>query len=188
MKVVVGPFAHAMPEHTNRNPGPGFDGKGDMIRWFNYWLKDENNTGIMDEPDITLFIRTSLTTGVYRYEPQWPIPRQKTRRMFMTKGQKLTEEENNNNHDIDTLEYQPWIGLEAGIWWGSLTGDQRSFDKYCLIYDSEIMNETVEIIGFVNVSLQVKFFINYIKLFDFYFYTGKLDSSFSSLDCSFGRC
>ena len=160
MKVVLGPFVHAMPEYSDRNPGPGFDGKGDMIRWYNHWLKDANNSEIMDEPDMTLFIRTSLTTGIYRYEPQWPIPRQQTRRMFMTNGQKLIGEENSNNDGIDTLEYRPWIGLEAGIWWGWLTGDQRSFDEYCLIYESEIINETVEIIGFVNVSLQVMIFIN----------------------------
>jgi predicted acyl esterase len=159
MKVVFGPYVHAMPEDSDRNPGPGFDGKGDMIRWFDHWLKDSNDSDIMDEPDITLFIRTSLTTGFYRYESEWPIPRQKTRRMFLSKGEKLIEKENNNNSEIDILEYRPWIGLEGGIWWGESIGDQRLFDKYCLIYESEIMNETIEIIGFVNVSLQVKFIV-----------------------------
>jgi predicted acyl esterase len=163
MKVVVGPFAHAMPEYSYRNPGPGFDGKGDMIRWFDYWLKDDNDSAIMHEPDITLFIRTSLTTGFYRYEPEWPIPRQKNHRMFLSNGQKLNEKENKNKNEIDTLEYRPWIGLEGGIWWGESIGDQELFDKYCLIYDSEIIDQPLEIIGFVNVSLQVKLFCIYTK-------------------------
>lgn len=79
-----------MPEYSNRNPGPGFDGRGDMIRWFDHWLKDANDSAeVMDEPDITLFIRTSLTTGFYRYEPEWPISRQKSYRMFLSTGQKI---------------------------------------------------------------------------------------------------
>ncbi|CAF1438074.1 unnamed protein product [Didymodactylos carnosus] len=155
-----------MPEYSNRNPGPGFDGKAEMVRWFNHWLKDDNeNSDIMNEPDITLFIRTSLTTGTYRYESQWPIARQQTRRMFMSKGQKLVEqpaaasstasEGRKNNTDVDTLEYRPWIGFEAGAWLGGLTGDQRSFDKYCLVYESDLITEAIEVVGFVKVSLQV---------------------------------
>jgi predicted acyl esterase len=151
-----------MPEYSNRNPGPGFDGKAEMVRWFNHWLRDENeNSDILNEPDITLFIRTSLTTGTYRYEPQWPIARQQTRRMFMSKGQKLVEqartgEARENNIVVDTLEYRPWIGYEGGAWLGGLTGDQRPFDKDCLVYESDLIVEKIEIVGFVKVSLQVK--------------------------------
>ncbi|CAF3555506.1 unnamed protein product, partial [Rotaria sp. Silwood2] len=150
-----------MPEYSNRHPGPGFDGKAEMVRWFNYWLKDDNeNSDIISEPDITLFIRTSLTTGTYRYESQCPITRQRIHRMFMSKGQKLveqvatTEEERGKNNDVNTLEYRPWIGFEGGAWLGGLTGDQRSFDKYCLIYESDLIEEKIEIAGFVTVSLQ----------------------------------
>jgi predicted acyl esterase len=162
IKVVVGPFVHAMPEYSSRNPGPGFDGKAEMVRWFNHWLRDENyNSDIMNEPDITLFIRTSLTTGSYRYESQWPIARQHTRRMFMSKGQKLVEQTTTgqtreNNSGVDTLEYRPWVGYEGGAWLGGLTRDQRPFDKDCLIYESDLIVEEMEIAGFVKVSLQVK--------------------------------
>ncbi|CAF3694983.1 unnamed protein product [Rotaria sp. Silwood1] len=162
IKVVVGPFAHAMPENTNRNPGPGFDSMAEMVRWFNYWLNDKNkNNDILNEPDITLFIRTNLTAGNYRYESEWPIPRQRIRRMYMNKGRILTEQaisdtENEcvNNH-VDTLKYRPWIGFEGGLWLGGLTGDQQPFDEDCLVYQTDPIHETIEIVGFVNVSLQV---------------------------------
>ncbi|CAF1393462.1 unnamed protein product [Adineta steineri] len=162
IKVVVGPFVHTMPDNVNRNPGPGFDSNAEMVRWFNHWLKDDNgNSDILNEPDITLFIRTSLTTGTYRYEPQWPIPRQRTRRMYMTNDQMLTEqipasvEGKRNNSNVDTLEYRPWIGFESGLWLGGLTGHQQSYDEHSLVYQSDPINEIIEIIGFVNVSLQV---------------------------------
>lgn len=153
--MVVGPFVHAMPEYSSRNPGPGFDGRGDMIRWFNYWLKDDNTSDILDEPDLTLFIRTSLTTGFYRYEPEWPIPRQQRHRMYLSKGQKLSEKENNNTNEINIVEYRPWIGFKGGIWWGSTLGDQQAFDRDCLIHQSEKIEERLEVVGFVNISLQV---------------------------------
>ncbi len=74
IKVAVSPFVHTMSELSDRNSSPGFDSKSDMIRWFNYWLKDDSTSKITDESDVTLFIRISLTTGFYRYETQWPIP------------------------------------------------------------------------------------------------------------------
>ncbi|CAF3763545.1 unnamed protein product [Rotaria socialis] len=159
IKVVVGPFVHAMPDASHRNPGPGYDGKAEMVRWFNHWLKDNDETNdIMDEPDITLFMRTSLTTGAYRYESEWPITRRKIQRMFISSGKKLIEkigEDTAAMSDIDTLEYRPWVGFEGGEWWGSATIDQRPFDEYCLVYDSDLVDNTIEIAGYVDVSLQV---------------------------------
>ena len=41
-----------------------------MIRWYDHWLKG-NDTGIMEEPPIKLFV-----TGInqYRYAEEWPLP------------------------------------------------------------------------------------------------------------------
>ena len=160
-KVVVGPFVHAMPDAANRHPGPSFDSKAEMVRWFTHWLTENGqNSSMITEPDITLFIRSSLTTGTYQYESRWPIFRQQTRRMYMSKGQKLIEQtlstskEREINSDVDILEYRPWIGFEAGLWLGGLTEDQKPFDQFCLVYQSNPVEETIEIVGFVNVSLQ----------------------------------
>jgi predicted acyl esterase len=106
-----------MPENANRNPGPGFDSKAEMVRWFNHWLKDDNdNDDIVNEPNITLFIRTSLMNGIYRYELQWPIPRQQVRRLYMIRGRRLTEqmpstlkEKSNNKNNVEILEYRPLV-------------------------------------------------------------------------------
>lgn len=155
MKVVLGPFVHAMPENTARNPGPGFDGYGDMIRWFDIWLKNDTETTVTNETDITLFIRTSLRTGTYRYLSSWPIPMQQKRRYFLRKEKSLVLEHDSDDASVDTLVYRPSIGYEGGFWWGSVTGDQRNFDQHCLIYESSLVNEIFEIAGFVHVSLQV---------------------------------
>lgn len=159
IKVVVGPFAHAMPELAYRHPGPGYDGKAEMVRWFNHWLKDNDESNdLMEEPDITLFIRTSYTTGFYRYENEWPIARRQIRRMFLSKENKLTENVEEVTNHIDTLEYKSWIGFEGGDWWGAASSDQRPLDEDCLVYDSEIVKDTIELVGYVDVSLQVRRF------------------------------
>jgi uncharacterized protein len=167
MKVVVGPFVHAMPDAVNRHPGPGFDSKAEMVRWFTHWLGDASqHSDSISEPDLALFIRSSLTTGTYRYEPRWPIPRLQTRRMYMSKGQKLAEqaplsaEDRETNPSVDILEYRPWIGFEGGLWLGGLTEDQRPFDQHCLVYQSDPLEETIEVVGFINVSLQVRMHIS----------------------------
>lgn len=154
-----------MPEYSYRHPGPGYDGQAEMVRWFSYWLKDDDQySDIINEPDITLFMRTSLTTGNYRYESQWPIAGQQIRRMFISSEQRLPENVDEKEKDsiaIDTLEYRPWIGFEAGDSWGISLKDQRLFDEHCLVYDSSPVNASIEIAGFVNVSLQVKHHTNW---------------------------
>jgi predicted acyl esterase len=159
IKVVIGPFGHTMPEYSQHIPSAAYDGKAEMVRWFSYWLKDDDQyRDIIDEPDITLFIRTSLTTGSYRYELEWPIARGQTHRMILSSGQRLLdqiEEIKKDSIDVDTLQYKQWIGFEAEDWWGVSFRDQSLFDQDCLIYNSDPVNRTLEIAGFVNVSLQV---------------------------------
>lgn len=149
-----------MPQYSHRIPEAAYDGQAEMVRWFDYWLRDgDQKSDIIQEPDITLYMRTSLTTGSYRYEPQWPIARRQIRRMFMCSGKRLVdrvEENGEDTADVDTLQYRQWIGYEAGDWWGVSFRDQRSFDEHSLIYDSDPVKETTEIAGFVNISLRVR--------------------------------
>jgi len=54
------------------------------IRWFNYWLKGENN-GILDEPPVRYYMMASAQKGKasplngWRTAEQWPPPNQPTR-------------------------------------------------------------------------------------------------------------
>ncbi|CAF1203449.1 unnamed protein product, partial [Didymodactylos carnosus] len=159
IKIVVGPFTHSMPE--DNQPGPGYDGNSEIVAWFDYWLKGQD-TNILNEPDVTLFIRnTSLPPsarsenipGEWRYET-WPVEHSHLKRFYLTDGNGLSFSEQNESR-VNELVYKPWIGVESGALWGDLSGDQSPYDKDCLVYDSGILNESVEIVGFVRVSLQV---------------------------------
>ena len=50
------------------------EGKLDMLRWYDHWLKGIN-TGIMDEPPVKLCVRTSARECKWRFEDEWPIQR-----------------------------------------------------------------------------------------------------------------
>jgi len=50
------------------------EGKMDMLRWYDHWLKGIN-TGIMDEPPVKLCVRTSARECKWRFENEWPLGR-----------------------------------------------------------------------------------------------------------------
>ena len=49
-----------------------------MLRWYDHWLKG-NDTGFMDEPPVTMFVR-----GADEYRPyeEWPLPQTEYRRLY----------------------------------------------------------------------------------------------------------
>ena len=58
-----------------------------------------------------------------------------------------TEPAGNATH---SMTYKPSIGLEGGgptMWWGSIAPDQQPMDEYSLVYDSEILDAPLEILG-----------------------------------------
>ncbi len=54
----------------------------EMLRWYDHWLKD-NDTGIMDEPPVNLFIRGDER---YRKENEWPIKRTQYTKFYLNEG------------------------------------------------------------------------------------------------------
>jgi putative CocE/NonD family hydrolase len=59
------------------------EGKVEMLRWYDYWLKDRD-TGIMDEPPVKLCIRRSETECAWRFEDEWPLARTEYTRYYLS--------------------------------------------------------------------------------------------------------
>ena len=84
-------FVHCASEHKKLQMHIGGhtdafysdEGKNDLLRWYDYWLKDID-TGIMDEPPIKLCIRTSVTECEWRFENEWPLARTEYVRYYLT--------------------------------------------------------------------------------------------------------
>lgn len=75
-KIYVIPWTHHIPEGSvlgdiDFGAGAYVDLKQEDLRWFDHWLKG-NDTGIMQEPPIRLFV---MGANVWRNEQEWPLAR-----------------------------------------------------------------------------------------------------------------
>jgi predicted acyl esterase len=156
VKGVIGPWPHAFPD--NGKPGPNYEWRHEAVRWWDHWLKGID-TGILEEPRFAVFVREGHLAGEdfenvpghWRYE-DWPIARTRWLSMYPDRDGNLTAQPS-ESASAD-LVYQPGYGSEVGYWWGDPTGDMRPSDAGCLVYDSEVLSEKIEIVGFPEVFLQ----------------------------------
>ena len=69
-----------------------------MLRWYDHWLKD-NDTGMMDEPPVTIFVRGD---DVYRHEKEWPLARTEYRKLYFHPGPSGAVESLNDGRLLST--------------------------------------------------------------------------------------
>jgi hypothetical protein len=152
-KAMIGPWDHDFPHNAALQPQ--VEWRAEAVRWFDQWMKDID-TGILEEPDFAVYIRDyhppddslERIPGFWRWEDGWPIKRIEAQTWYAQANHKLSSIPGIN--DMHTLENIPSIGLEGGgptMWWGSIPPDQRPMDKNSLVYDSEVLVESIEILG-----------------------------------------
>ena len=159
----VGPWNHSYPDYGL--PGPNYEWKHEAVRWWDYWLKDRN-TGIMDEPRLTIFIRDGhgpdeqlkMTPGRWVCE-DWPIPGTQWKKFYPGDNHQL--QINLGEKTVENLRYVPSYGIAtSGLswytkWWGDPKGDMRPDDAGSLFFDSLLLEEEFEIVGLPKVHLRV---------------------------------
>ncbi len=156
----IGPWNHAYPEEGK--PGPNYEWRRRALRWWDYWLKGLD-TGILNERRFMVFVRDGHepstfmeeVPGDWRCEQTWPIEGSTWKRLHPSAGHLLGRTPS-AQETSDTLVYRAGIGMAAGGWWGDQTSDMSADDSQSLVYDSEELTETVEIIGMPQVSLRVE--------------------------------
>jgi predicted acyl esterase len=156
VRAVIGPWNHSWPD--DGSPGPNFEWRHEAVRFWDHWLKD-NDTGFMKEPRLAVFVREghapdaalATTPGAWRFE-DWPIKRAKVLELFPTRTRALRPEPARASEEA--LRYVPSYGWAAGLWWGEPTPDMRPDDAGSLVFDSPVLQEKVEIVGFPRVRLR----------------------------------
>jgi putative CocE/NonD family hydrolase len=157
IKAEIGPWIHAWPD--NGIPGPNYEWRHEAVRWWDYWLKDKD-TGIVNDPRFTVFIRgghgpdlnLKMTPGHWVCTG-WPIPGATWKKFFLGKDHQLQAYPAESS--VEALRYIPSYGIATGFWWGEPTGDMRPDDAGSLVFDSPILEEHFEIVGFPKVHLRV---------------------------------
>jgi predicted acyl esterase len=111
-KGLIGPWAHRYPEEGT--PGPAFDFRADCVRWWDRWLKGEEN-GVMDEPMLHAWMPEPARRGApgrWVSEPTWPPLRPAGRGYALGEGTLSREPEAEAAVTVSSPES---TGLDAGV-------------------------------------------------------------------------
>jgi putative CocE/NonD family hydrolase len=160
---LIGPWAHSYPHEVTVEPAIGW--LQEVLRWCDHWMKGKD-TGIMREPMLRAWMQEGLPPQTcYHHRPGrwvgeqvWPSSRIDHQRHYLNSGGALA---------CSPATAQPvsicsplWVGLAAGevgrygneADWPT---DQREDDGGSLVFVSEPLTETVEILGAPAVHVQV---------------------------------
>lgn len=162
-KGLVGPWGHKYP--FIGRPGPAIGFLQEALRWWGHWLQGEEN-GINAEPALRAWMQDSVppTTryterpGHWVAEPQWPSPNITRREYLLGPARTLVPADEPVTEEIRNLQSPLGLGLFAGKWCSytaapDLPHDQRQEDGGALIYDSEPLQQSLEILGAPEVNL-----------------------------------
>ncbi|MDN3718255.1 CocE/NonD family hydrolase [Roseibium salinum] len=167
-KGLVGPWGHIYP-HFGR-PGPAIDFLSELLRWWDRWLKGKE-TGIENDPMICAWMQDSVPPNPdYDYRPghwaseaEWPSPRVSNRR-YIAGPRTLRPEDRYPAGEEEQVELDvqspATLGLHSGKWCSyangpDLSGDQRLDDGGGLIFQSEPLEEDLDLLGRPDVELEL---------------------------------
>jgi len=161
-RMIIGPWSHSisgiLPRQVGEvdfGPEAELDLDGLMTRWFDYWLKGEEN-GIMDTAPVRLFV---MGAGRWREEDQWPPAGAKpTDFYFHSRGGANTpfgdgtlSRRKPADEKPDTYVYDPRDPVMTlyGHSCQHEPHDQRVLDhrRDVLVYQTDPLDEPVEVIG-----------------------------------------
>jgi len=165
-KGLIGPWGHRYP-HLGV-PGPAIGFLQEVVRWFDHWLKGID-TGVMAEPMLRAWMQESIAPnpayderpGRWVGEPCWPSPHIEPVRYTLTR---FLLDETVDPEDVAvqslTINSPLSVGLSAGKWASyaatpDLPTDQRDEDGGALVFESEPLDEPVELLGLPKADLEV---------------------------------
>ena len=156
-KGIVGPWAHFYPYLGQ--PGPAIEWLGEELRWWDRWLKGEEN-GIMDEPRLTLFMQDHADPrghyeereGRWITEPSWPSPNVTHTGFALGSDARLAMEGADLPGESMAIASPLWVGLGGGKWCsyanpGDQPVDQRRDDAGSLTFETAPLEAPLEIVG-----------------------------------------
>ncbi|AUS80503.1 peptidase S15 [Actinoalloteichus sp. AHMU CJ021] len=160
---IIGPWAHRYPD-IELPPGPAIGFLQETLRWWDHWLKGEDN-GAMDTPPLRTWMqepvppRTSYPERPGRWvgDPSWPSPsvNWQTRpfagdlRGPATMGDGRVVISSPQHTGVDAGRYFPFGNAT------DLPPDQREEDGRSTCFDSAPLTERLEILGRARVRLRM---------------------------------
>ncbi|MBR7890029.1 CocE/NonD family hydrolase [Marinomonas sp. A79] len=161
-KGLIGPWAHKYPNIAY--PNPKMDYVKESVRWWDRWLKEEEN-GVDQEPQLTYYLQDSVRPqgdyehrpGKWLSEPCWPSPRTSYQTFYLNNRHLLKEPQ------PDALSEQICSPQTVGLNGGRLCvgirldmeqpDDQRIDDAGSLCFDSTPLSEPLSLAGDITAHL-----------------------------------
>ena len=162
-KGLVGAWGHQYPHLANIYQGMGF--LQYCLRWWDQYLKGVE-TGIEQEPMLAAWMedytdpRNRLSRpGRWVAEPSWPSPNIRSKR-YTLKPFHLVPGEAQGPEETMVIQSPLSVGLFAGKWCSfsedtDLPSDQREEDGGALVFDTEPLDERLEILGAPTADLEI---------------------------------
>ena len=132
-----------------------------MLKWYDRWLKEEE-TGVMEEPAVSLFVRKYKEpaahmyledAGFWRSEEEWPPARNRETPFYFHSGGELGREAPDCENSAREYTYNPAVGITAGIYWGggimpwAMPVDQRLDEALSLTWTTPPLERDLEVTG-----------------------------------------
>jgi len=163
-KGLIGPWAHTFPHRGY--PGPKIGFLQEAIRWWERWLRRVDN-GIMEEPMLRVWMEESVAPapqyderpGRWVAETSWPSARIEDRIYSFGAEGRLTAEGATSGRPVTFASPQN-TGTVSGEWCafgapGEMPLDQRPDDGRSIVWDSEPLEASFDILGAPRVELEV---------------------------------
>jgi putative CocE/NonD family hydrolase len=168
VKGLIGPWAHQYPDRDLR-PGPHIDFLGETLRWWDHWLKDEEND-VMEEPLLRAWVTDSVRPssvydempGRWVAEESWPSPQVETSSRGLAEGgvgplAAISHDEHGRR--LLTVDSPQDTGQVAGRYFpfgnaGDLPTDQRADDGRSTIVDYPLEHD-VTLLGNARARLRL---------------------------------
>jgi len=128
------------------------EGKHEMLRWFDYWLKGRE-TGIMDEPPVKLCVRVSVDECSWRFENEWPLARTQYTKFYLTT--KPADAVADAMHDLGFSTERPTGESVITFPSGPEAYRRGTAGQPTVTFVTEPLEEDVEITGHINLVLWV---------------------------------
>jgi predicted acyl esterase len=153
-KAIIGPWAHKYPHFAV--PGPRIGALQEMLRWWDFYLKDIN-TGVTQDPDYRIYVMDAYKPdafpekidGRWVAESYWGYGNVENKTFQLTRQGIASEA---GKEEGLTITSSQDVGFDGGeyciIWLGpEFPGDQGKDDKGSLTFDSPVLTEDMEIVG-----------------------------------------
>ncbi len=159
-KAIIGPWAHVYPHDGAPLPAIGF--LQEALKWWDKWLKNMDND-VLDCPMIQAYIENSMRPNSKtqfvkgRFVGVENLEKNIQYENFYLNLHKLAHKKSDGFIKINTLQNH---GLLAGEWMGAgvlgeSPSDQRLDDGLAVVFESDILENNLDILGFplLNVKL-----------------------------------